>query len=447
MEKRLIFIFSVLLPVMSYSSEKMENVTQEKHDKKIPRFYETIVAQERYKKERQRYYEEIEAANEAAKTIDGAYQAIKEELLKLNKLPQGLLSNKQYIRDLIDDFYEQFVSPLRISAIECYESNMHIVDTTVMLTHFLDTLFDNPENPIKLHALITLNTWLHRINDFIVSDYIMTLLAKEEYDKLIILAKADKDWLNKELLPHCFGRSRGGTPLAVAIRYHNLSLVKLLIELGADANRPYWVGLGMGMLETPLITAIDADCLEIVKYLVETQNACEAYAGLTGHYSNCADNCNEHCLSKEDILSFAIQKRNDCKPRYLKRDDNIIRYLVNTKKFNLDIASELNDSPLVTAINADDIEVVRMLVESGANVNYRKDSVGNTPLMTAVLAGNYIIAEYLISSGADIYAIGQWWIDNIKYEGTAKDMAIQKNFSYLIDYLDGLMRKENKTIL
>lgn len=64
--------------------------------------------------------------------------------------------------------------------------------------------------------------------------------------------------------------------------------------------------------------------------------------------------------------------------------------------------NELSSEKFYNAIQEGDLETVKKIVESGANVNER-DILGYPPLNHAAACGNKAIAEYLISKGADIH--------------------------------------------
>lgn len=59
------------------------------------------------------------------------------------------------------------------------------------------------------------------------------------------------------------------------------------------------------------------------------------------------------------------------------------------------------ETPLTYAINIPDVEMVRFLIDKGANVNY-SDNNGMTPLMFAIKLGNLELVSILINAGADI---------------------------------------------
>lgn len=76
--------------------------------------------------------------------------------------------------------------------------------------------------------------------------------------------------------------------------------------------------------------------------------------------------------------------------------------------FFASILEKENASPLNTACFLGNFEIVKELVESGADVNYRKTQTENTPLMNALIGSTvskpdrFVIAKYLLEHGADI---------------------------------------------
>ncbi|MFO8042099.1 MAG: ankyrin repeat domain-containing protein [Alkalispirochaeta sp.] len=84
----------------------------------------------------------------------------------------------------------------------------------------------------------------------------------------------------------------------------------------------------------------------------------------------------------------------------------IVRYLV--EEANADVNATTPESrgeitPLRYAISNEDYEMVRFLVENGADVNQANGS-GWTPIMTAARVGNREILQYLLDEGADVRA-------------------------------------------
>ncbi len=85
-----------------------------------------------------------------------------------------------------------------------------------------------------------------------------------------------------------------------------------------------------------------------------------------------------------------------------------------------------NSFALIEACNKNSINLVKSLVENGADVN-QPDGNGNTPLFIACKNGNKALAKYLIDNGADVnqpdgngntplfIACDRWYIDLAEY--------------------------------
>jgi len=85
-------------------------------------------------------------------------------------------------------------------------------------------------------------------------------------------------------------------------------------------------------------------------------------------------------------------------------------------------------SPLQTGCSIGNYEIVKLLVENGANVNYQDKYIKSTPLIDAVNSDEKIIVNYLIEHGADK-------TKKDKSGKTALDYAIKSNNKELIQLL------------
>ena len=83
-------------------------------------------------------------------------------------------------------------------------------------------------------------------------------------------------------------------------------------------------------------------------------------------------------------------------------------------------------SPLVLAVSEGKLNVVRYLLDEGANVNARESS-GSTPLAEAAYYGHLDVIKELLLRGADINVIGE--------QGTALDIAGNKKNTATADLL------------
>lgn len=84
----------------------------------------------------------------------------------------------------------------------------------------------------------------------------------------------------------------------------------------------------------------------------------------------------------------------------------VVQHLIVTFKPEINFLSELHGTPLILAVEAKNVEVVKCLVEAGADVN-QIDKLRNTPLFHAVFLGNQTIVEYLLSKGANALFRGE----------------------------------------
>ena len=163
----------------------------------------------------------------------------------------------------------------------------------------------------------------------------------------------------------------GRIPLIIAVKNGNKDMASLLIDRGADVNLVFDG-------KRPLDFAEDNEIIALLK-------------------SHGARTQKEQDKLDSDFISA------------VKSDDiNEAKYLIS-QGANIEgvISTEIGDtSPLQYALwskDVNDIEMAKLLVENGADVNAR-DSNGETALMRAASKGNIEFIELLISKGADVNA-------------------------------------------
>ena len=99
---------------------------------------------------------------------------------------------------------------------------------------------------------------------------------------------------------------------------------------------------------------------------------------------------------KDEQLYLAVQKNDKVKVEMLlkkKADPNYIKQAGPWMKV----------SPLIEAVNNTNIEIVKLLIANGAQVDWR-DGFNTTGLMYAAAKGNIEIVELLLQNGADLNA-------------------------------------------
>jgi ankyrin repeat protein len=200
-----------------------------------------------------------------------------------------------------------------------------------------------------------------------------------------------------------------GVPLLLAcIKYDRHELAYRLIEKGANVNMKDKDGV------TPLLKAVQQKRVELVKLLLDKGAIVEEgdYYGL-------------------DALNLAF---NSDQIEVMK----LLLYKINN--VNLLIGPNLI-TPLMWASWAGDIDLVKLLIEKGSDVNY-KNINGLTPLMEAAKMGQKEVVEYLINKGARVNEVSKkgwsalmWAVDRNKPE--VVKLLIEKGADVNIKDIDG----------
>ncbi|MBQ6617169.1 MAG: ankyrin repeat domain-containing protein [Thermoguttaceae bacterium] len=182
-----------------------------------------------------------------------------------------------------------------------------------------------------------------------------------EFDLLSIAARAGNLELVQWLVEQGMDAVTTDNEIRAAVKSGNIELVEWLVNQGANINRE----------KNLLFYATLNGNLKLVQYLVnqgvdikKSENVLQgaAYSGnmeliqwLIEHGAD--DNSNEN----SSILAYAIDSH----------DVNVLRFFVEDKKINVNtsISSARYYSPLEYAVNTYDFEMVKYLVEHGADVN------------------------------------------------------------------------------
>ncbi|MFM1848008.1 MAG: hypothetical protein RL417_1482 [Pseudomonadota bacterium] len=227
-------------------------------------------------------------------------------------------------------------------------------------------------------------------------------------------------------------RQQNRTMLGIAAQSPNDLVVKALIEGGADVNAVDGIG------HTPLMRAVDLASIPNIRALLGAK-ADVNYRDNEGRTPLLLAIRNQN----EEVATVLLEAGAD--PSIADNEGNspglgavesgsvsLVRAL-GAKKANLDL-SNAGFSPLTFAISIDNVEMVRALVESGANPNVKtaadqlplhmaigkpeitktllaakadpmaRDTYDRTPLERAIRDGDLASAEALIGAGADVNA-------------------------------------------
>ncbi|CAF0967227.1 unnamed protein product [Rotaria sordida] len=180
----------------------------------------------------------------------------------------------------------------------------------------------------------------------------------------------------------------GWTPLYVAMKSQKFDVVKLLLKHGANPNTVTKFDL------TPFLLACAICDLDIIE-------ACIA-AGANINFTLSGSNTNNLNITGETALFIAT----------LKDRVDVVKFLIE-KGAQVNIQNHCGVSPLHLCAKSGNQELVQVLIQAGANVNITpqgKISIETllaveTPLIAAAKKGHVEICEYLIQNGADVNAV------------------------------------------
>jgi ankyrin repeat protein len=184
----------------------------------------------------------------------------------------------------------------------------------------------------------------------------------------------------------------GSLPLQIACHVGDVSIVKQLLERGAEVNRVPLFGVNAGTL--PLVLASRHKNLKLLEVMFK--------AGADIRLANSGKSCPKHT-----ILSVAVCCNNKALVTYiLQKFPGILK------------SGELQGlSPMICAINtARSKDLVELLLQHGASATESHPTIsGESPLFIAVKTNKVAIASILLRYGADVNKTCQ--TSNSLYEG------------------------------
>jgi ankyrin repeat protein len=207
------------------------------------------------------------------------------------------------------------------------------------------------------------------------------------------------------------------TPLMIAAGKADPTMVRMLLDAGADV---FTIDGGAGA--TALHKACQGGSLEVVKALVEAGAFVDAVAPTTGHtplmdalwfkFPEIAKylldrgaglNLSTHYgFSLKEHFNYELNVNTIGKDRLLEAE----QYLKDREASDERRAAA---QELMAAVTRDDVEEVRRLIASGAEIDERFPIVNgfndaHTPLLVAARDGHFEIARLLLDAGADVNA-------------------------------------------
>ncbi len=171
----------------------------------------------------------------------------------------------------------------------------------------------------------------------------------------------------------------GRTALHVAAEYGQAEVAAFLIEAGADVEAKTLKALGTYFFWTPLTVAANWGHTSVAKLLIAAGADVNAFESGTRYNFN--------------VLHFSAEKGHT----------EIVKLLiVNGADIEAKVESIL-DTPLSRAVRKERKATVEALISMGANVN-TTNAIGSTPLHFAAISGNLDIVRLLLENGAEVNA-------------------------------------------
>lgn len=227
------------------------------------------------------------------------------------------------------------------------------------------------------------------------------------------------------------------TPLHFA---HDIEVVKYLVEHGADLSVRDDVG------RTPVQHCSD---LKVVKYMVEhgANVSTKDNSGVTMLHSVCCDSEHTSVALLEYLLGCGLDINAKTKsgntPLHYADSVKVVKYLVNHGA-NINAKNSCGATPLLEAAKYMNLELVKCLVELGADVNVKEKSEGFIPEIEGFTPLHYAaldmeLVKYLVEHGADINAKNSAGKTPLKlvleHKLIFKKHGIRKNLEPVIEYL------------
>jgi ankyrin repeat protein len=179
----------------------------------------------------------------------------------------------------------------------------------------------------------------------------------------------------------------GTTPLMFAAESGDTRTVTMLVEGGADVN-----GREKAMEQTPLMFAAAYNRVDVVKLLIARGADLKA----TSKVVDLAKLSNP----EEEFSRRQRAERQGAQPETGPRPPDVAG-ATRQYRYNELVGTSGGFSPLQFAARQGHAEIVKALVEAGADVNQRNPGDESTPLIVATINGYFDIGAYLLEHGAD----------------------------------------------
>ncbi len=219
----------------------------------------------------------------------------------------------------------------------------------------------------------------------------------------------------------------GINALMYAVKNNNFEMVKLLAysdNHDSEDDSEVYIEIEDNLGNTALMYAVKNNNLDIVDFLVVEMGA---EINLKNKYGQTvlqlAANSNTNMIK----MLLGIAQRLEVRDM----DSNNIIEVLYLKLLNsgidLNFKDKYGETPLYRAVDNNNSNIVKFLIENGANVDLKSQN-DRTPLIRAVEKNNYQLVRYLIRKGANVDLQNQYGI-------TALNLAVRYNLFRIVRLL------------
>ena len=174
--------------------------------------------------------------------------------------------------------------------------------------------------------------------------------------------------------------SLGVSPLMYAINEQNIDIIKLLLQYKADINYK------TPAKRTPLMIATQLGNVDIVKLLIENKASTKTEIPLIFiSIEHKKKEMIDFYLPKTDVNTVS-QYDNLLTISIIAQDVDIFKKILPKTKHLINKKSPGGIYPLFLSISLGNVEIIKLLLESGADINIKNEN-GETPLNMAIIQG------------------------------------------------------------
>ena len=217
-----------------------------------------------------------------------------------------------------------------------------------------------------------------------------------------------------------------GSPLYFAAKNKHFDVVKYLVENGATIENEDWE-------DQPIEGAAIGGNLETIKYFIKhganLNKRSFVYALANGHFhlinyfistgfkiEDVADDAFVNAVEKDrsDVLEYLLPYLQDKEGIIQESYNTIVGYgKLDTVKYLISKGAKVRNADLLSALRKEDLDLVKLLVENGADIHFDNDQV-------FVMAASYDhldIVKYLLSKGINIHTRNDTALIMASYHG------------------------------